>query len=132
MALIGIGVDIVEVERMRRAIEDERSGRRFLSRVFTGGERDDCEKRGGRVESYAVRFAAKEAVMKALADDSPFAMAWRDIEVASGPNGRPRVLLHGRAAERAARLGAGRIHLSLSHSAGMALAEAVAERLGGG
>jgi len=81
--ILSVGVDLVEVQRIQRALEDSRIGKRFRERVFTAGEIDYCEKKGrGRYESYAGRFAAKEAVMKALGRGWGSKVRWLDIEVA--------------------------------------------------
>jgi holo-[acyl-carrier protein] synthase len=128
MAILGIGIDVVEVSRMDRALADPVTGERFRIRVFTEGEREYCRQRAGRAESFAGRFAAKEAVMKALGSGAPWGFAWQDIEVVREPSGFPSVVLRGRALKRARAMGAGCIHLSISHAAGIAVAEAVAER----
>ena len=81
--IISVGVDLVEVDRIRAALEDSRIGLRFRQRVYTAGEIADCEKKQrGRFQSYAGRFAAKEAVMKALGQGWGAQVRWRDIEVA--------------------------------------------------
>ena len=84
--VLSIGVDLVEVERIQKALEDSRIGMRFRDRVFTAKEIQYCEKkRRGRYESYAGRFAAKEAVMKALGNGWGSKVCWLDIEVARAP-----------------------------------------------
>ena len=113
--IVGTGIDIAEVPRIREVIE--RHGERFLKRVFTEGEIQYCESKANRVERYAARFAAKEAGMKAIGTGWNHGVRWRDIEVARKPGGRPTLLLHGKAAEFAARLGATNIALSLTHTA---------------
>ncbi|HVO25572.1 MAG TPA: holo-ACP synthase [Candidatus Margulisiibacteriota bacterium] len=120
--IIGVGVDIIDVARIQAALGHPRTGERFRARVFTGEEIAYCGRRRNAAESFAARFAAKEAVMKALGQ----AYGWREIEVvrASGP---PTLRLYGRAQERAAQLGVRRIHLSLSHTATLAIAYVVAE-----
>ena len=120
--IIGVGVDIVEVDRIRAALENERTGARFRTRVFTADEVAYCGRRRNGHESFAARFAAKEAVMKALGR----AYGWREIEVAR-TDGPPTVRLHGRAQERAAALGIRRFTLSLSHTAQLATAYVIAE-----
>ncbi|MFN2377583.1 MAG: holo-ACP synthase [Candidatus Binatia bacterium] len=124
--MIGIGIDAVSIARMRRAVGAGERGRRFVARVFTDGERRTCEARRDPAEAFAARFAAKEAVMKALGADG-IAFAFRDIEVVRGSGGAPSVLLHGRVAVRAAELGTGSIHLSLTHDEPLALASVVVE-----
>ena len=120
--IIGIGVDIIEVSRIRAALENPRTGARFRARVFTAGETTYCGQRRNGHESFAARFAAKEAMMKALGR----ALEWREIEVAC-TDGPPTVRLHGRAREHAEALGIRHISLSLSHTADMAIAYVLAE-----
>jgi len=123
--IVGTGIDIAEVPRIREVIE--RHGQRFLQRVFTEGEIQYCESKANRVERYAARFAAKEAGMKALGTGWNHGVRWRDIEVARKPGGRPTLLLHGKAAEFAAKLGATNIALSLTHTADQAMAQVILE-----
>jgi holo-[acyl-carrier protein] synthase len=123
--IVGTGIDIAEVPRIREAIE--RHGERFLKRVFTDGEIQYCESKANRVERYAARFAAKEAGMKAIGTGWNHGVRWRDIEVARKPGGRPTLLLHGKAAEFAAKLGATNIALSLTHTEEEAMAQVILE-----
>ena len=123
--IVGTGIDIAEVPRIREAIA--RHGQRFLNRIFTEGEIQYCESKANRVERYAARFAAKEAGMKAIGTGWNHGVRWRDIEVARKPGGRPTLLLHGKAAEFAARLGATNIALSLTHTAQQAMAQVILE-----
>jgi len=127
MEMIGIGIDAVSIARMRRAADASERGRRFRARVFTERERRTCETRTDPAECFAARFAAKEAVMKALGAQG-IAFAFRDIEVTRAQSGAPAIVLHGRVAERARALGAGRIHLSLTHADPLALASVLVER----
>jgi holo-[acyl-carrier protein] synthase len=124
--IVGTGIDIAEVPRIREAIE--RHGERFLKRIFTEGEIQYCESKANRVERYAARFAAKEAGMKAIGTGWNHGVRWRDIEVARKPGGRPTLLLHGKAAEFAAKLGATNIALSLTHTAEQAFAQVILEK----
>ena len=124
--IVGTGIDIAEVPRNREAIE--RHGERFLKRIFTEGEIQYCESKANRVERYAARFAAKEAGMKAIGTGWNHGVRWRDIEVARKPGGRPTLLLHGKAAEFAAKLGATNIALSLTHTAEQAFAQVILEK----
>jgi len=123
--IVGTGIDIAEVPRIRQSIE--RFGERFLQRVFTEGEIRYCESKANRFERYAARFAAKEAGMKALGTGWNFGVRWRDLEVARKPGGRPTLLLHGKAAEFAAKLGATNIALSLTHTPQEAMAQVILE-----
>jgi holo-[acyl-carrier protein] synthase len=117
---LSVGVDLVEIRRIAELVE--RHGERFTGRVFTPGEVADC---GGRAESLAARWAAKEAVAKALGTGIG-AMSWQEIEVLRGESGCPFVELYGRAATLAAECGLTRWALSLAHDGGMALAFVVA------
>jgi holo-[acyl-carrier protein] synthase len=122
--MLSVGVDITEVRRIQLSIT--RYGDRFLSRVFTERELTYC---AGRAEKLAARFAAKEAVSKALGVGIQHAdgVAWRDIEIVSNANGQPSVQLAGRAAQRAAKLGLNQFALSLSHTNEQAIAMVVAQ-----
>jgi len=120
--IAGIGVDVVEVGRLREASNRER----LLARLFTVGELSDC--RGAhRWQSLAARFAAKEAVLKALGTGLR-GMRWQDIEVIRNDLGRPGVRLAGEAARQAERLGVAEVLISLSHTEHYAVAQAVAVR----
>jgi len=123
--IIGTGVDIAEVPRVRESIE--RFGARFLRRIFTEGEIQYCEGKARRFESYAARFAAKEAGMKALGTGWSHGVRWRDIEVVRPKGQRPTIQFHGEAAAIAARLGAKNIALSLTHTSDEALAHVILE-----
>lgn len=128
--ILGNGVDIAEIDRIGKALA-ARHGSRLRDRVFTAGEQEYCEGRGkGRVQSYAARFAAKEATMKALGVGWGRHAGWRDIEVARARGEAPRIVLHGSAAETATRLGLERFFLSLTHSGGLALAFVIGEGRG--
>lgn len=122
LPVAGLGVDIVEVERVARACE--RSAR-FTQRVFTEGERAYCEAHGHPERHYAARFAAKEAVAKALGTGFR-GFGPQDVEVVLNEKGRPGIELHGGAAAVAAEAGIIAVHVSLSHTSGMAVANAVA------
>jgi holo-[acyl-carrier protein] synthase len=124
--IVGTGIDIAEVPRIRQAIE--RHGERFIKRIFTEGEIQYCESKANRIERYAARFAAKEAGMKAIGTGWNHGVRWRDIEVARKSGGRPTLILHGKAAEFAAGLGATNIALSLTHTAEQAMAQVILEK----
>lgn len=125
--IVGIGVDAVEIERMRDLLA--RKGDRALARLFTPGEREYARTHVDPPRHLAARAAAKEAAFKALAgNDLARGIGWRELEVVSRAGHAPELLLHGRAADRAAELGVVRVHLSLTHSESMALAFVVAER----
>jgi holo-[acyl-carrier protein] synthase len=123
--IVGTGIDIAEVPRIRHAIE--RFGDRFLHRIFTAGEMRYCDSKANRMERYAARFAAKEAVMKALGTGWNHGVRWRDCEVTRLPGGRPTISFHGVAAEFAARLGVKNAALSISHTAEQAIAQVILE-----
>lgn len=113
----GIGIDIIEVERIARAIRRER----FVARVFTPEEAAECRSRGRIGERFAGRFAAKEAVAKALGRS----LNWREVEIQVGPRGEPLAVLSGRAAEL---LGDRHVRVSISHCHTHAVAQAVVVR----
>jgi holo-[acyl-carrier protein] synthase len=123
--ILGTGVDIAEVPRIRESIE--RFGDRFLRRVFTEGEVRYCEHKVTRYESFAARFAAKEAGMKALGTGWSRGVRWRDIEVVRPKGQRPTIQFHGEAAAIAARLGTKNIALSITHTSEQALAHVILE-----
>lgn len=125
--IIGVGVDLVEVERIRRALEDARTGARFRRRVYTANEIAYCEKKQrGRCESYAGRFAAKEAVMKALGRGWGAQVRWLEIEVARAAGGKPEIVLHENTARLARQLGICAWSLSITHTAQHGLAYVIA------
>ncbi len=123
--IVGVGVDIVAVARIQKMLDREKE--RFLARAFTPAERDYCLGRGRPAESLAARFAAKEAVMKILGTGWGEGVGFLQVEVVRDPKGNPGLELTGEAAEVAQKLGIGKLHLSLSHSADHAVAFAVAE-----
>jgi holo-[acyl-carrier protein] synthase len=118
MARMRIGIDLIEIERVARALVRHP---RFVERVFTATERDYCLSRANPPQHFAARFAGKEAVGKALGFGVPF--TWREIEIAGRP--KPGVTLSGRTAAWAARVDAGGIDLSMTHSKGLAAAVAI-------
>ena len=123
--LLGTGVDIAEVPRIRESIE--RYGERFLRRIYTDGEIKYCESKTSKFESYAARFAAKEAGMKALGTGWNHGVRWRDIEVVRPKGQRPTIQFHGQAAAIAEKLGTKNIALSLTHTSEQALAHVILE-----
>jgi holo-[acyl-carrier protein] synthase len=123
--IIGLGTDLVVVERIQRLAE--KYGDRFLLRVFTPGEREECYRRQRWAEALAARFAAKEAVMKALGTGYRQGVKYQEIEVFHHPTGKPDLRLHGTTAEHAARLGVQTMHLTLTHDGGLAVAVVVFE-----
>jgi holo-[acyl-carrier protein] synthase len=123
--IIGLGVDIAEVPRIKAAIE--RRGQPFLRRVFTSNEIEYCERFKNKFERYAGRFAAKEAAMKALGTGWRRGVRWVDFEVAHEQSGRPIVALAGEAAKIAAALGVRHISISITHIESQALAQVIFE-----
>ena len=124
--IVGIGIDIIEVRRVRETIERTP---RFAERVFTAAERDYCESRGAvAAQHYAARFAAKEAMLKALQTGWRGGIAWQDVEVASHDSGAPYLILHGLVLELFNSSRATASHLSISHTSEHAIAQVVLER----
>jgi len=124
MRVIGHGVDLVEVERIRRMAHEH--GERFLLRVFTDDERAYCEGRRARDEHLAARFAAKEAGLKALGTGWTRGIAWTEIAVARSSDGVPTLVVTGKAAEIARSMGVDAWQVSLSHAGGLAMASVIA------
>jgi holo-[acyl-carrier protein] synthase len=125
--IIGTGVDLAEVGRIQRALEDPRTGVRFRNRVFTPKEIAYCEsRRRAKYESYAARFAAKEAVMKALGRGWGSQVCWLDIEVARAATGKPDIVLHDKTARRAEMMGIRRWALSITHTGEHGMASVIA------
>lgn len=124
--IVSVGVDAVEVARIRGLLE--RSRGRFERRVFTDTEAAYCRGRERPAESFAARFAAKEAVIKCLGTGWAAGTGFRQIEVQRQVSGQPTVSLDGAAAATAAALGIRRWHLSLTHTQTVATAFVVAER----
>lgn len=123
--IIGMGVDITEVGRIRGAIE--RYGEVFLRRVYTEREREYCERFKNKYERYAGRFAAKEAAMKALGTGWRRGVRWVDLEVVREASGRPTLEITGEAAEIAQQLGVTSVALSITHTEAQALAQVIFE-----
>ncbi|MBV8631278.1 MAG: holo-ACP synthase [Silvibacterium sp.] len=118
--LVGTGIDMIEIHRIAQSID--RFGERFLSRVFTPGEIAYCLAKKNSAESFAARFAAKEAGAKALGTGIQHGVTWKELEVRREPGHRPHLHFSGRAKEIAARLGVRHISLSLTHSTTTAMA----------
>jgi len=125
--LVGTGTDLIEIARIRQSIA--RFGPRFLQRVFTPNEIAFCGRKKNAAESYAGRFAAKEAAAKALGTGIARGVTWLEIEVRRQPGERPAIHFHGRAAARAAALGVTTASLSITHSRDLALATVLLESL---
>lgn len=123
--IISIGIDLAEVDRIEAAIA--RFGEHFLDRVFTAQEKAYCASKANAAERFAARFAAKEAMMKALGTGWSRGIRWCDLEVGREPSGKPLVILHGAAQARARELGIQRWTLSLTHTRAHAMAQVIAE-----
>ena len=123
--IVGTGVDLAEVPRIRASIE--RFGARFVERIFTPAEIAYVERKANRYERYAARFAAKEAGMKAIGTGWRHGVTWQDFEVANLPSGKPTLRLHGVAAAVADRLHVRAISLSITHTAELGMAHVILE-----
>lgn len=118
----GIGVDIIEIARVRRSIEE--GGNLFLEKVFTPGEIAYCTARHNAYQHYAARFAAKEAVSKALSTGWAGEFRWKDVEVTNDLSGQPRIAFSGKLGEN---LNGAAVFVSLSHSESHVVAMVVIE-----
>lgn len=124
--ILGVGTDMIEIRRIESSIDQ--FGERFLRRVFTSEEIDYCQrKKKHAAESFAARFAAKEAGAKALGTGISRGVAWKEIEVRREPGRRPTLHFTGRARELADQLGITGLSVSLTHSRDLALAVVIAE-----
>jgi holo-[acyl-carrier protein] synthase len=123
--ILGMGVDIVEIRRIRSALE--RQGERFVDRVFSRGEQQYCRAHRDPAPHYAARFAAKEALFKALGTGWGKGVTWRDVEVERSADGVPSLALHGEARRLAESRKITAAHLSLSHGDDSAVAVAILE-----
>ena len=125
--IVSIGIDIIEVYRIRETISRTS---RFAERVYTPAERAYCESKGAAAaQSYAARFAAKEAFLKALKTGWRGKITWQDIEILSDENGVPSLKIEGEARNILENLGANQIHLSLSHTTEHAVAQVILEKI---
>ncbi|MBI3654248.1 MAG: holo-ACP synthase [Acidobacteria bacterium] len=124
--IIAIGIDIIEISRLEEKLS--RHNMRLRDRVFTPAEIAYCESRASKYASYAARFAAKEAAMKALGTGWAEGIGWQEIEVCNNEVGAPSLQLSGHALERFHQVGASRAHLSLSHSRDLAIAQVIFEQ----
>lgn len=123
--IVGTGIDLVEIGKLRAAME--RRGERLRNRIFTPGEIRYCDGRPNPFQHYAARFAAKEALFKAIGTGWSGGVGWRDAEVRNRTNGKPDLLLSGKALEVARQLGAVRYQVSLSHTDRYAVAQVILE-----
>jgi holo-[acyl-carrier protein] synthase len=124
--IISIGIDIIEVGRIREVL---RRTPRFRERVFTPAERAYCDSRGAvAAQHYAARFAAKEAALKALQTGWRGGISWQDVEIAARDSGAPYLIFHGAVKKLSDSCGATAVHLSLAHTSEHAIAEVVLEQ----
>ena len=123
MAIVGHGIDVIEVDRIRKMLADH--GPRFVERTYTAAEVAYAERETRQAEVYAGRFAAKEAVMKVLGTGWRRGVAFAEIEILQKPTGEPYVALHGRTAEVALERGIARIWITITHIASVAMASAI-------
>lgn len=123
MKLIGIGIDVVEVERVKSSMDE--FGSRFVQRLFTPAEQEYCERQQRPELHYAARFAAKEAVAKAFGTGIGKAIGWLEMEIVRRQSGEPEVVLSGGAIAYAAERGITQINVSLTHAKHYAAANAI-------
>jgi holo-[acyl-carrier protein] synthase len=123
--ILGTGVDLAEVGRIRDAIS--RYGERFIRRIYTDAEIAYVERKANKFERYAGRFAAKEAGMKAIGTGWKRGVGWQDFEVSNLASGRPTLRLHGEAARLAEKMGVRSISLSITHTAELGMAHVILE-----
>lgn len=121
MTIISAGLDATEVTRIQYMLD--KYGDRFRHRIYTAGEIAYCERRRTAAQSYAARFAAKEAAMKALGTGRSRGVLWRDIEVSRAPGGPPQLRFHGEAGRRFTAIGGVKSVLTLTHTNQLALAQ---------
>lgn len=124
--IVGTGIDMIEIARIEETIR--LYGERFLHRIYLPAEIQYCLRKKNSGESFAARFAAKEAAAKALGTGIQSGVGWREIEVVREPSGRPSLRLHGRAGSVARRIGVNRFLVSLTHSRSHAIAQVLLER----
>lgn len=120
--ILGTGIDIVEVERIGKALEGSSS---MVNRVFTEGEREYCEQRKNRNQHFAGRFAAKEAALKALGTGWNEGIRWQDVEITADAKGKPELSFHRRAEEIFRQMGASSAHVTITHAEAYAVAMVV-------
>ena len=125
--IVGLGLDVVEIERIRAVYL--KHPERFAGRVLTVAERAYVLRHAEPSERLAGRWAAKEAALKALGTGLSSGLRWHEVEILPGALGKPELFLHGRAQDLAWRLGAGRYHVTITHSQTVALAQVILERV---
>ena len=125
--IVGIGIDIIEIERIKAVYERHRE--RFVKRVLTPAERDYVLQHADPAARLAGRWTAKEAALKALGTGLAAGIRWRDVEILPDEHGKPVLALHAQAAERARALGAVVWHVTITHSNSLAMAQVILERV---
>ena len=128
MNVAGIGIDAVDIKRFEKTAG--RGGDRFLKKIFTDKELKYSEKKKERFAHMAGKFAAKEAVKKALPDGARIGLSWTDIEIVNDEDGKPHVVLHGKAKELQKEFSVSDVFLSISHSQSVAVSNAVVVKNG--
>ena len=123
--IVGSGIDLAEIGRIQQSVD--RYGKRFLDRIYTPAEQAYCLSKRNAAESFAARFAAKEAAAKALGTGISHGVGWLEIEVVRKRGGRPEVQFSGRAAEIAHHLGVAHAALSITHTSTLAMASVILE-----
>ena len=121
--IIGIGVDHIEISRIKKTIRRQKE--RFLNKIFTEKEIEYCEKKKDRYQHYAARFAAKEAVYKALNQTGTEGISWKDIEIVNEISGKPEIFLRNKTLSLAKRLKVSKILLSISHNKDIAISNVI-------
>jgi len=123
--IIGIGIDHLEIARIRKILQERKE--KFLQRIFRDKEIRYCEGKKDKYQHYAARFAAKEAVYKALSQTGNEGIEWKDIEVVNNRQGKPEIRLHNNALDLARKLKVSKIFLSISHNKDSAICQVVVE-----
>ena len=124
--IVGLGVDVVDIDRLRKSLQQQ--GERFIQRVYTPAEQEFCEARQDPGPHYAARFAAKEALFKAIGTGWDKGVSWQDVEVHRQDRDPPILIVTGEAKKRSEALGTKHIFLSLSHTDSSAVAVVILER----
>lgn len=125
--IVGLGIDVVEIDRIRALYQ--RHSDRFVGRILTNAEREYVLRHRDPTERLAGRWAAKEAAFKALGTGLDKGLRWQDVEVLPNADGKPELTFHGKASDITRALEANRIHVSISHSQLVAMAEVILERV---